>query len=219
MSKRTYTAEAVNPRSMKQQKLTKPTYFKQNAGLKPELKMLDTDITTDATTTPVITSLNTLATGDTISTREANKIMMKSIELRIAYDNEDVTANNRLRIVVGIDKNANITNPSFFGSATSSIFDGNTPLIGALRQISTMSRFVILKDKVITLNQTSDGALQKGFIKIYVKIPDEYQIASYQNSSSAVPMTNNLFLAYVGDEAAGVADMNFVARCRLRFVG
>lgn len=212
--KRRATKELTSTKKFQKQKRNyKTTPLKE---LRPETKYLDTVISTDVSTTPVVTSLNTVGTGDTVLTREANKILMKSLELRIAFANEALTSNNNIRLVVVVDKQANITNASFSGSS-SSLFQSAT--VQALRNITSMSRYRVLKDKVISFNQTSDTAIQKGFIKMWISIPEDVNLVTFQDSTSAVPVTNNLMLMYIGDNASGIADLDIQVQSRLRFVG
>lgn len=201
----------------------KPVYKKQNASIgaamSDELKFNDAAFNTDATTTPTVVDLNNFAAGDTAITRDGNRAMMRSIELRIRYSLEAITANGILRFVVVHDKNANGVAPTWNGSTTTSVFDSATP--ESQRQVSTLSRFTILMDKVIPVNQSSSaGGVQKGFFKKYIKIrTPELQLASWISGSATVPLSGSLSLMYISDLTAGVADVDIFGTSRLRFVG
>lgn len=195
----------------------KPVYKRQSkimSGIGEELKFNDATFNTDATTTPTIVGLNTFAAGDTAITRDGNRIKCRSLELRIRYQLEAITANALLRFVVVHDKNANSTAPTW-----TLVFDSVD--ISSQRQIGALSRFTILMDKTITLNQLSSaGGVQKGFLKKYIKIREEdLQLTSFADGSSAIPYSNSLTLMYVSDLSSGVADVDVNGTCRLRFVG
>lgn len=175
----------------------------------------DSTVATDATTTPVTLALNSVAAGDTIITRDGNKILQKALSLRIQWNNEAVTQNNRVRILVVHDMNANNATVAMGGVLISAD-------IGSFTNTATKSRFTILWDKVIVMNQTADGSatvLNKGFMKKYIKIPVPCQAAVYGDGTAQAPVTGGLTLYYVGDVVAGATDLDFSVNARLTFVG
>lgn len=209
----------------------KPRLVRQNAlvsfrasaagsqGILDELKYNDAAVVTDVTTTPVIVDLNNFAAGDTAIQRDGNKIMMKSLDIRLNFTLEAITQNATCRFVVVLDKNANTVAPTWSGAAASSVFDAAT--IESQRQVSTMGRFVILMDKTFCINQSASnaGGVQHFFFKKYVKIAPKYQLVTYAANTAAVPVTNGLSLMYISDVAAGITDVNVAGTTRLRFVG
>jgi len=88
-----------------------------------------------------------------------------------------------------------------------------------LKNVATYGRFVVLWDKVVVLNQTSGGGVQKLFIKKYLKVPLKAQIASYADGNASAPVTGNLCLMYLSDTAAGATDADVNGFCRLKFIG
>ncbi len=197
---------------------TKPKYQRQNASLAlggPELKYHSVAFNTDATTTGTIVDLSTLAAGDTALLRDGNKINVKSFELRIAVEKEDIAPNATLRFLLVRDKQANI---AAIPNITGYVLDAITPQ--SLRAIGFLSRFDILMDKTMVLNQTNStaGCLQKAFIKKYIKVRFD-GITTFTDGTSAVPASNSYSLIYFSDITAGATDINILGQCRMRFIG
>lgn len=188
------------------------------AALAPELKFFDTAFNTDASTTGTIVSLNNMAAGDTALTRDGNKILCKSLNLRIAIQNESLTISSTVRVLVVVDKNANNANPSF-ATAGTGVLEAITP--ESQRRIDSISRFHCLMDETIVINAESGtgGAESKAFIERFIRIPEEFQLSQYLDGSAGVPVSNSLTLLYLSDQVSGVSDVNFVGTCRLRFIG
>ncbi|MEO5351338.1 MAG: hypothetical protein H7836_17100, partial [Magnetococcus sp. YQC-3] len=93
----------------------------------------------------------------------------------------------------------------------------DTILPESLRTIGLLSRFDVLMDKTVSLNEGS-GAVQKLFFKKYIKIRDN-SVTSFVDGTASIPMTNSYNLLYLSDVAAGATDVNVFGQCRLRFVG
>jgi hypothetical protein len=182
-----------------------------------ELKYADTAIAGDATTTETVISLSSIAAGDTALTRDGNRAIYKSVELRINVANEAATQNNTVRFVVVKSMQANQAAPTWNtgAGALTDVFDAST--VTARRNVATASRFQIMMDKTIVLNQSTTGALQQAYIHKYFKLPQV--LTTYADNQNLIPMTNAYFLMYVGSTAAGVVDTDVVGTARLRFVG
>lgn len=112
------------------------------------------------------------------------------------------------------DRNANAS-----ATAIGNVIDSITP--ESLRVIGNMSRFDILMDKVVVLNNTSDtaGSLQKAFFKKYIKVPTEESLTCYVDGTASIPITNSYSLIYLSDVAASIDDVNIYGQCRMRYVG
>uniref|UniRef100_UPI004048C8EC hypothetical protein n=1 Tax=Polynucleobacter sp. TaxID=2029855 RepID=UPI004048C8EC len=146
--------------------------------------------------------------------RDGNKINVKSFELRIAIEKEDLAPNATLRFLLVRDKQANVVALT----PITNVLD--TITAESLRTIGFLSRYDILMDKVLVVNQTNStvGSLQKAFMKKYVKVRFE-GITTYANSTASVPATNGYSLLYFSDIAAGATDINILGQCRMRFIG
>lgn len=192
---------------------------RMSIALAPELKYNDVTFNTDATTTPTVVSLTNFAAGDTALLRDGNKILTKSLNFRMQVANEALTQSNTIRCVVVVDKQPNGTAPTYSGNVVTSVFDAQT--ITAQRQVSTQSRFHILKDEVFVLNQigSTGGALSQAFWQAFVPIPAKYELAIFGDQNAGEPITNGLYFMYIGSTAAGVVDTDVVGTARLRFIG
>lgn len=205
--KRKTTVKEVRP-AKKQRTTSQP---RMAVSLAPEVKYMDVAFATDATTTTVVVPLNSIPTGDTALTRDGNKVAQRALELRVRMELEAITQNAVARFVVVHDKNANVAAPIW-----ATVFDSATP--ESLRLIATLSRYTILMDKTVTINNNS-GATQKGFFKKWIKIPPELQLVTFADSGTGVPVTGSLTLMYLSDVAAGATDLNVNGQARLRFIG
>lgn len=178
-----------------------------------EIRYHDVTINADANTTGVILDLSTIPQGDTALLRDGNKTSIKSVELRIGCELEDITKNATIRFLLVIDRQANLAAIPSIGYVLNSIAPSAT------RNIGFQDRFVVLMDKTFTLNQSASNAagFQKMFFKKWVKMPE--CITSFNDGSTAIPTTNSLSLIYFSDLAAGVSDVNVVGQARMRFQG
>lgn len=192
---------------------------RQTTGLAPELKFLDTAFNTDASTTPSVVALTTMATGDTIITRDGNQISARALEIRVNSSLEAITQNATMRFVVVCDHQANSAAPTWSGTATTSVFDAAT--IQAMRNLSTLDKYTILMDKTFVINQSASnaGGVQHYFFKKWIKIAPFCQNIRYQDNTSAISMSNALSLLYISDVASGVTDVDVAGQARLRFIG
>lgn len=201
---------------------SKPSYKRQNASsmLKPELKFNDVAVTGDASTTETVVALTSFAAGDTALLRDGNKIIAKSLDVRLLIGNEALTQNNTVRFVIVCAYQANAAASTWFtGVAGLDAYDAST--VTARRAVETVTRYKVLMDETVVLNQTSGtgGALQQAYLHRYVKIPKDCQLAQYASSASSIPITNSLSLMYVGSTASGATDVDVVGTVRLRFQG
>lgn len=202
-------------------KKARPSFKRQGArlSLQQELKYNDVAIATDASTTETVVALTTFAAGDTALLRDGNKIIVKSIELRIALANEALTQANTVRFVVVKSMQANAAAPTWFvGTLTTDVFDAST--VTARRAVATASRFKIIMDKTIVVNQEggTGAALSQEYLHKYIPIVRE-EITQFGSEASGIPITNAYYLMYVGSTASGATDLDVVGTARLRFVG
>lgn len=179
-----------------------------------EIKYNDNSGVADATTTSTVVSLNTMAAGDTVLLRDGNKILSKSVEIRMLAEQEAANVNAVVRVVVVHDQNANGTAPTW----TQVMDDTAGVNVWNVRRISNMSRFTILMDKTFAINNQGTGP-QKYFMKKYLTVPPECQLTSFADGTSAVPISGSLSLMYISDVAAGINDTNVTVITRLRFIG
>jgi len=208
---------AIN-RPYKRPRLATPAVKrKQNTSLTQELKYNDVTFNTDATTTGTMVALTTFASGDTALLRDGNKILVRSFELRVKCELESITANATLRFCLVRDKNSNMAQAPL--ATATGFLDTITP--ESLRTVGFMSRYDVLMDKTFALNQSASNAagFQKLFFKKYIKVPQSDALVSFGDGTASIPVSNSYTLLYFSDLASGVADVNILGTCRMRFVG
>lgn len=191
---------------------------KASVTLAAEKKFNDVAFATDATTTGTIVALNTIAAGDTALLRDGNKILCKTLYIKCNYVLEDISQSALMRFMLVVDKNANVAAPTIAGSTTGPL---ESIAIQAQRQIASISRFHILMDEVIVLNQQggTGAGKTKGYFERFVKIPENLQLTQFFDGSASVPVSNGLSLMYFSDVAAGATDVDVAGTVRLRFIG
>lgn len=185
---------------------------KKLSALQNEQKYNDVLFNTDATSTGVVTALSTIASGDTVLTREGNKILCKAVEIRVIMQNEVNTAGSIIRFVLVHDKNANGTSPTY-----AQVFA--TTGVNRFPVIDNKSRFKILMDETLTLNNLSSALAAQAYLHKFVKIPSTHQLTCYADGTGAVPVSGSLTLFYAGNQVAGAADTDVEGYARLYFQG
>lgn len=168
-------------------------------GLKPELKWLDTSINdtvpnaTEVVPTP--TSLNLMSQGNTASTREGNKIIIKriSVALSLVYDPVATNTYNNIEIWLMQDTQCN------GAAATWDDVANNANITRAMMDLAYTQRFRIIKRFKVTFNNTAgvDGAYAPQCKSIRwskkVNIPIDY---ATNNGDITDIKSNNLFLVW-----------------------
>lgn len=189
-----------------------------SVALAPEKKYFDTSFNGDASTTGTIVSLNSIGAGDTVLLRDGNKILCKSLNVRIALQNESLTISSIVRVIIVIDKNANTAAPTA-ATAGSGILESIA--VESQRRIDSISRFHCLMDETVVINAQSGtgGAESKAFIERFIAIPEAFQLSQFLDGSAGVPVSNSITMLYLSDQASGLSDVNVNGTVRLRFVG
>lgn len=208
---------------------SKPKLARQNASgnlktrrksisLRDELKYNDVALATDASTTETVVALTTFAAGDTALLRDGNKIVCKSIEIRMILGNESLAQGNTVRVVVVKSTQANGAAPSWYlAQVGADVYDASN--VVARRAVETASRYKIMMDETIVLNQigSTGGSVSQAYFHKYIKLPDE--ITQFPSGASGIPITNAYYLMYMGSTASGATDCDVLGTVRLRFVG
>lgn len=199
-------------KATKRPRLSKPALrrTKSSVSLAPEKKFNDVTFTNAANLTGYDIGLTSIGAGDTALLRDGNKIMVKSIYVKLTGSNKSLTQNNTVRIALVKNLQANGGNTSW-----NNVYDSLS--VTAQRNVQTVSQFQVIWDQVIDLNQGSDGALQRFFFEKFVKVPPE--TTTYAQSAAQTPMTNAYSLLYLGSTALGGNDMAIQGSARVRFIG
>lgn len=176
----------------------------------PELHYFDVANSNDISTTAVQVDLNAMAAGDTVITREGNKIQMTAVELRVELNNKVATQNNRCRILIVYDKNSDQAS-----AALATVLEAAT--VSDFPAKGQKSRFKILVDETITINQSAATPLQKVFWHKFIRVKSSAQLAAFVDGSATQPATGGLSLFTVGDVAAGANAAASLINVRLYF--
>lgn len=191
-------------------KRARPSARRVPASVVPEIHYFDTNDTSDISTTAVAIAANSMAQGDTIVTRTGNKIQMTAIELRVALANKAATSANKCRIIVVYDKN-----PDAATATLATVLENST--VTDFPAKGQKSRFKILLDETIVLNQTTTTPAQKAFWHKFLRIKNSAQLAAYPDGSAAAPITGALNVYTIGDVAAGANAASSNVNIRLYF--
>jgi len=196
----------------------RPRALLRTGGLLPypsniERKFFDTAVNTDATVTATMTCVNAMVMGTTAITRIGRRILMKSLHIRGTIQREDpaTTSTQTLRLAVFYDRQPN-------GAATvaawTTIFD--TATVNTFRNMENAGRFFCLMDEMIDLTAINGGNADISFEK-YLK----FNLPVYYNAGNAGNVadisTGSLIFAYLGNQAAGVDDINMDFKMRIRY--
>lgn len=185
-----------------------------------EWKFIDTAVSQDLNTTPVLTLLNGLAPGNSASQRIGSKVSFMSLEFRWRAritGTTGVVSNCRFLIVLDRQPNG-----AAIGAATD-VLDAATTT--SLRNLANRRRFKIMVDKVFTLGGVLNGAGTGSAIpemktsKMYMKFrrPIVTEFNAGVAGTVADIATNSLYLISLGTEAAGNTDGVLYGSLRLRY--
>lgn len=212
MKRKASTALARPTKKPKTRNPLAVTQAKRLSALQDEQKYNDATFNADATSTGTVTALSTIAAGDTVLTREGNKILVTAIELRAIMQLESTNSNAIVRWILVHDKNANGVSPTFAQVLVTTNVS-SWPVIGG------KSRFTILMDKTVECNSTVTTAPGQFYLHKFVKVPTHLQISAFADGGSGVPVSGSFTLLYFSNQAAGVADVDIEGQTRLYFKG
>lgn len=199
-------------KATKRPRLSKPALrrTKSSVSLAPEKKFFDVAVSQPANISTTTVGLTAIGAGDTALLRDGNKLIVKSIHVKLTGGNKTLTANNTVRFALVKNLQAN-------GGSTlwTSVYDSST--ITAHRNVQTVSQYRVIWDEVIDVNQGSDGALQRFSFEKFVKLPPD--VTTYAQAAAQDPMTNSYSLLYIGSNVLGATDLSVSGSVRVRFVG
>lgn len=179
-----------------------------------EKKNTNIIITTDATTTPVITALNTAnISASAIAGRIGRAILMKSVQLRMQFKREDTATTTVQAVRVGLfyDKQPNAALP-----AITEVYDSGTGVNSTwLRNLSNSERFYCLFDEVYTLDGAGGSTIKCDSIYRKLNLPTQFNQTN--GGTIADITTGSLILIYAGNTAAGADDMDVEIQARVRY--
>lgn len=184
----------------------------------PEIKFIDTlDSGTTASTTANVFGLNTIAQGNTNSTRVGNKIQIKSVEMSIHMSCDPNVAHvaNLHRVAIILDKE-----PEAGGiAAYTDVFVSNDIL--GYRTIGNSDRFVVLAVEDFTTGVSGIGAntvWATGDFSVYKRRYVKCDVAAKYNGTTAAQASiasNQIFAVTISEVTD--ANIDWLGRFRVRF--
>lgn len=191
-----------------------PTYrgFTPRAFSRGEWKYLDTAIALNMNTTAAQLLVNGLAPGSGASERIGQKVMVRSIQLRLVqYVTAGTGADQFHRVLLFVDRQANGAAPTL-GSQLSA----NSVL--GMRSLVNRKRFKILWDKSCHMNATAEpGSMlfRKAYIKFRRPLVVEFNAGVAGTIADIV--SNSLYFYVVGSLAAGPTAGGIEGVARIRY--
>lgn len=131
--------------------------------LNAEKKVKESTISTTVTTTPVITAINGLVQGTTVSTRVGDTVRWTGIQFRARLDGH-ATVDNLVRLVLIRDHT-----PKGVGFTYQEVFEGSPSATNIMqyRNLDNYKRFDIIWDKFIVVPAQSGPSSHVRFIEKY----------------------------------------------------
>lgn len=155
-----------------------------------ESKFVDTAGSGSITNTGTVGILSLIAQGNTDQTRNGNQIKLKSIQIKIDLMRNTAAANNRMRVMLLVDKEYDGSNPTI-----ADILQTANPLAPMNKDFS--KRFVILKTKHIVVNAGYPSASFTWFTKLPF-----HTFYDGATAAQADCKENQILIAFVSAEAA-----------------
>lgn len=202
VKKNKYTAKK---KSMKF-KVNKAFYGMRNMRnlYRPEYKKYDTSASTSAGTSSTVTTIVDIAQGDTVATRNANRILVKKIQLQgTVQHNNTSTVGQYVKVYLIQDKQQiGDTAP-----VENDVFDASG--INAFLSPNTVGRFKILKCFKIIVDPSNECKAINLFKRTTIPV-------TFNGTASTDIQKNGLYLFMKSDDNTNKPVINW--RCRVVFV-
>lgn len=173
------------------QKVNKLARKVKKLELEKDYKTLDTSYDSTVASTGVFTLLNGIAQGDAEGTRDGNKVVVKSVQIKGAAVTAD--AYNQMRCIIFTDNQPNSAAP-----ALGDILESTGNPINSFFRTTTRKRFRILYDRTVDMD-TDDPISQ--FPNFYRKMYLSTQYSTSGNTIAAITR-NSLYMLLVSDSDA-----------------
>lgn len=182
----------------------------------PEIKHVDTAITGDVNTTPVVTLLNGVAQGNDENDRIGNRIKMTGVDIRLQVTNEQSVKDrlSQMRMLLVYDTQTNGT-----ALTTTDVLDAVT--LESQQNWDKNSRLQVIFDSVRALNTFGGSATTVDVYHWFYRKQftlDHY--VRYNGSGATVSSITwgSLYFIYFGPDAASIADFDCVGTARVTYV-
>ncbi len=175
-----------------------------------EKKFVDTDNNVSQDDTITIAPLTLIGQGDSSSSREGNKVVFKTMQLKYSWKlNTAASSGGRMRVMIILDKQAN---GAVFtaGDLLASTALG-TAIVSPLN-LDGQFRFRVLYNKVTTLSPQGMEVAYKTLFK-KINIPARY---SGSGGSQSNILSQGIYILSVSDSQSNLPVLDYYAR--LRFI-
>lgn len=173
----------------------------------PERKYIDTDISQTIDSTGFVQCLVQLGQGDTAEQRTGNSIKLESLVFKgaLSFDTGTTSNNTFFRLIVLID-----TSHQGVAPAITDVLDSSSTT--SLLNLNNRGRFVILYDKLFTLN---DYRLSRQF-QYYKKLNLHVRYSGTTNTVASVGK-NAIYMIGFSTIPGGLYPPSIVVRPRIKF--
>lgn len=181
-----------------------------------ELHYFGANATGDITTTGTVNLCNGMAQGPDVDERLGNKIVMKSLEIRLLMTNEIGMLHIRspVRMLVVYDRQTNGAAPAYTDVCSAT-------MVG-ITNIANRDRFLILKDTIIEFNTMGATNVGVGLVQIVKKFYFDLKglTATFSSAAAGVGaiMTGGVFVLLEGVIPVGSVDIDATLTTRLRYL-
>ena len=172
-----------------------------------EKKFIDNASSGNQSSTIAITPISLAGQGDTASSREGNKLVMMSLQMKYTWKQSESAAATRCRIMIVEDRQVNGATFSANDLLESTAL--GTAIISPLN-LDGAFRFKVLYNKVHSLSiNGSKVQYAEMFKKINIR-------ARYSNSGGTIAsvLSSGLFVVAVSDETSQTPNLSFFTRIR-----
>lgn len=158
-----------------------------------------------------ITALNYVDQGDGTESRDGSMFRCKSLEMRYNLNlHDNLTAPTTVRIILFLD-----TDPSGTTPTVGQLLDDTTNPHLSPRNLDNRSRFVIIYDKLLTLNP---NGLERYAAKIFKKL-DYKVLITGATASAANVKKNGLYSCFLSSQTSGATyKPTYLMHSRIRYI-
>jgi len=156
-----------------------------------------------------------MATGADFNTRVGNRIVMKSVNLRMLFTNEAAMVSRQpIRLMLVYDRQANGAAP-----VITDILD--SAAMSSQKNVANRDRFLVLRDMVFDMNSFGAATAAASNVQMVktVFVPLKGLMTTYNAGAAGVGSitTGALYLVYFSTTGAGAADIDVAASTRLAY--
>lgn len=162
-----------------------------------EFKYYDkSQASTDTDDAGVIYDLNYVNNGDTEQTRDGSMFRMKSLEIRylLAMNSSETTNPHAMRVVLFLDTDPNGSAPTLATLLDQTLRPHLSP-----RNLANRNRYVILKDKMHTINPNGNEVVYR---KLFKTLDLKVHFDNATASASSIKK-NGLYLLFLANVSTG----------------